>query len=419
MSLKRLWSSLGANATTQALTVGIQLISIPLFLSVWNTETYGIWVLLSTIPTYIALSDFGVLTVATNKMTIARGKGDNTQQIKTFQSAILLLITSITICQTSILIVTLIFYQTGKATATTAIAVNLLTICALISLSNNLVDAANRSNDNYPRGIYLINAARLLEWSGLCIGLFIGETIIWTAIGQFIGRTVGSTIAILWTIHRIPNLLWRTTYASKTEIKIMIKPGIAFLAFPLSNAISIQGMTLVVGATLGVTAAATFNIYRTLSRTGLQAITIIGRSLWPEISRAYGAGHHKKIQSIRKYGTFTSVVLAIALSTIIIIFGAQIISNWTHSQVTFDKILLTLLLISATLTAVWQMGMVQLAATNQHTRLSSLTLLGSIASVALTLLIAPTSEELAAPIALIILELYIILSTIICLKHFR
>ncbi len=67
---KRIYASIGANATGQVITILIQLASVPIFLNYWSLEVYGQWLMLTAVPTYFALSDFGFLTVIVNKMTI-------------------------------------------------------------------------------------------------------------------------------------------------------------------------------------------------------------------------------------------------------------------------------------------------------------------------------------------------------------
>ena len=51
----------------------IQVILVPLFLTFWNLETYADWILISTIPALLAVSQFGLFTYG---LTGYRGSGD-------------------------------------------------------------------------------------------------------------------------------------------------------------------------------------------------------------------------------------------------------------------------------------------------------------------------------------------------------
>ena len=72
----RIGRALGAGAFGQAVTVLVQLASIPLFLRYWGIERYGEWLILSAIPSYLALSDLGFGSAAANEMTMAAGAGN-------------------------------------------------------------------------------------------------------------------------------------------------------------------------------------------------------------------------------------------------------------------------------------------------------------------------------------------------------
>ena len=80
------------------------------------------------------------------------------------------------------------------------------------------------------------------------------------------------------------------------------------MAFPIGNAITIQGMSLLIGSLFGPSFLSIFNTYRTLSRVLVQLIASISRSLWPEISRLYANGEQNKIKKIVRLGTLGMVV---------------------------------------------------------------------------------------------------------------
>ena len=88
---KRLIKSFGANTVGQGLNIVVQLFSIPLYLSAWGTHLYGEWLLLTTIPAYLIMSDMGLTSVAGNNMTMQVGSTDRSTALATFQSTWLFL----------------------------------------------------------------------------------------------------------------------------------------------------------------------------------------------------------------------------------------------------------------------------------------------------------------------------------------
>ncbi|MFH1131371.1 MAG: hypothetical protein V1754_08555, partial [Pseudomonadota bacterium] len=57
--LARIVRNLGASAMSQVITLVIQLVSVPVFLSSWGVPLYGEWLTLNAICTFFVLSDLG------------------------------------------------------------------------------------------------------------------------------------------------------------------------------------------------------------------------------------------------------------------------------------------------------------------------------------------------------------------------
>ena len=62
---------MAANAVGQATTLLIQLISVPLLLQYWGTAYYGEWLLLFTVPSYLSLSDIGLVSAVSNELAVS------------------------------------------------------------------------------------------------------------------------------------------------------------------------------------------------------------------------------------------------------------------------------------------------------------------------------------------------------------
>ena len=74
--LKRLAKTFGALASGQALNAIGQIVLVPVFLSHWSTTTYGEWMALSAVVTYLNVTDLGMNAAAGNKMLAAYAKND-------------------------------------------------------------------------------------------------------------------------------------------------------------------------------------------------------------------------------------------------------------------------------------------------------------------------------------------------------
>ncbi len=74
-SFRRVGFTSAPQIYNQVINLGVQIALVPIFLHAWGAERYGVWLLLSAIPTYLTFSDFGFTLSAKNEMTIKAAKG--------------------------------------------------------------------------------------------------------------------------------------------------------------------------------------------------------------------------------------------------------------------------------------------------------------------------------------------------------
>jgi O-antigen/teichoic acid export membrane protein len=207
--------------------------------------------------------------------------------------------------------------------------------------------------------------------------------------------------------------------ASREELRELVRPALSFMAFPVGNAISIQGMTLIVGHLFGAPFLAVFSTYRTITRALVQGVTVIGRSLWPEISRRFGAGDLRNVISIYKKGTLASVCLAVLLCTFMFFCGEPLLRLWTGGRIPYESGLFRLFLLATALTSIWQMGMIVLSATNSHSTLSIAYVFGANLSLLLSWSLAETIGRYAPMVGMISFEIFLIVVCAMLVLDFR
>lgn len=415
---RRITSAIGANSAAQLLTLAIQIGSVPALLSIWSIEIYGQWLILTAIPAYISLSDLGILTIATNKMSMFAATGDKERANTIFNTAIKFCIIS----GISIVFLAASLLWLLDLNESSRIVLLLLITSSIIALNSGLIDAAYRSAGQYATGIYLTNTIRLCEWIGMLFGALIGKDFISAAVGNLAGRLAAFLLVVIFSRKKFEEYYWGIKFADSRILKEMLAPSISFLAFPVANAISIQGMTLIVGSMFGPVFLVTFNSYRTISRSLIQAITIVGKSLWPEITRQYSTGNIERVIKIIKVGTLTSFMISAAGCTILYFLGRGLLEVWTSGKVDYIPELFALFLASTLATSLWQMGMVALSATNNHSRLSAVYLAAAIFSLAFVYISSQVLGSYSAIAAAILFEIIVIFAVgfeLNYLKHHR
>lgn len=398
---------MGANSFGLAITIIIQLVSLPIFLHYWDTSTYGVWLMLSAIPAYLAMADVGMVTAAGNKMTMSIGKGDLLETIKIFQSAQLFM--GLVCGSIALLVVPLILWMPflGMEKLDRRVTLIALMIGVLLSLFGGLAEAVFKSTQRYAAGTMLGNCVRFGEWLGQMISVVIGGGFVVVALSGLAVRLIGSIIGMVLATRGDHGLRWGIGAANRDEIRIMLKPALLFMAFPLANALSFQGLTLLVGTLFGPIAVALFNTYRTIARIAVQVTAIFSHALWPEFSRLFGQGSTEVIEKLFRRASLLGVAQALFLSLALYFVSPWLLEIWTHGAIQFIPSLMSLMLLYAVVSGIWHIPRVLLMATNQHSILAYWSLVSGALSVGLAWLLGRFFHLNGVVVAMLVSEIFI------------
>jgi O-antigen/teichoic acid export membrane protein len=370
MMKRRIIEGMGANAFSMGINTAIQLVSLPLFLYFWNLETYGKWLLLSAIPSYLSMVDLGMVTAAGNKMTMAMGRNDACEANRIFQSA--QAFTVIIFIVLALLIIPTAFFAPFPwfENIDQRIALAALSLSVLLGLFSGLSDAVFKASGRYALGTMLGNSVRVSEWLGGILGLVLIGSFVSVAIGGLIMRLLSSILLVMWAKKTIHVLHWGLKLAQLSEIRAMFKPAISFMAFPLADALSFQGITILVGAILGPISVALFSAHRTIARVLVQMTSILSYVLGPEFSMLFGQANNQAIKTLYLRTSLLGALQAILLSVLLYFISPWLLQIWTHDEIHFESGLMLLMLAYAAISGVWHIPRALLMATNQHVKLS-------------------------------------------------
>ena len=404
---RRIIAGIGANSIGMATSIGIQLLSLPLFLHYWSTSTYGTWLMLSAIPSYLSMADVGMVTAAGNKMTMAIGKGDLPEANRVFQSAHMFM--AIVCGLLALLVVPLVLWSPlpGLGSMDQRVALSGLCVGVLVALFGGLSEAVFKSTERYAAGAMLGNYVRLGEWLGYMIGLVTVGSFAAVALSGLAVRLVGTMTAMVLASKGGHGLHWGMHAADRVEIRTMVKPAVSFMAFPLANALSFQGVTLMVGALFGPVAVALFNTYRTIARVAVQVTAIFSHALWPEFSRLFGQGATVAVDKLFRRTCLLGALQAIGLSLVLYFLSPLLLKLWTHGAIEFVPSLMLLMLLYAAVGGIWHIPRVLLMATNQHVGLAYWTLVAGALSVLLAWMLSAILQLNGVVVAMLLSELFI------------
>jgi len=423
---RRLVRGFGASAMGPVVTALVQLVSVPVFLRFWGAHLYGEWMVLSAIPIYLSLSDMGFGSVAGNDMTMRVARGDRAGALESFQSTWVL----ITLASMAVgfavcagvwwLPLNSWFHLSLLSGHEIGTVLVLLAIYALVALQGTLILAGFRCDGNYAAGTLGGNLVRMTEWTAATMAVAMEAKPVGVAATYLGVRLCGFVVLSLVMRRKSPWIRYGTEYARASAVRQLAAPAFAFMAFPAGNALSIQGMIIVVGIVLGPIAVTAFSTLRTLTRFAFQVLGAINNAVWPELSVAFGAENLEFARRLHRRACQAALWLCFAAVGFLLVGGPRIYVAWTHGRVRLDLALFHWLLVVVIANSFWLTSSSVAIACNGHQRIALAYLVGTSASIAIAYLLLPRLGLSGAAIALLavdaVMSWYVLRSSVRILK---
>ncbi|MDR3413049.1 MAG: hypothetical protein P4L87_19200, partial [Formivibrio sp.] len=409
-----LFHAIGATSLGPVLTALIQIVSVPVFLHFWGPKLYGEWLVLSAIPIYLGLTDFGFGCVAANDMTMQVARGEKSAALKVFQSTwVLTTVFSVSIgIGVAFALWLLPFERWLKVTLLSSgqVAAILCVLCVyvLLDLQWTVIEAGFRCDGNYAFGTALGNIVRFLTNVSSVIAVISHASPLAVALTLVIVHFLGNWVCQIVLRRKSPWLRYGYSHAHLSVIKKLFGPAIAYMAFPAGSALSLQGMTIVVAMVLGPIAVVAFSTVRTLTRFAYQAGYVISNSIWPELSMAFGAGNRLLARNIHRCACQASLGVSFAAVVFLALAVKSIYGYWTHYKVVLDHQLFYLLLIEVLANAFWYSSSIVSIACNRHERQAVVYVLLTALSLPAAWLLMPRFYLSGAGISLLLVDLCMI-----------
>jgi O-antigen/teichoic acid export membrane protein len=373
---RRLLSSMAANGFTQAITIASQILLLPLFLLHWGTDRYGEWLVLSAMASYFSVTDIGLSSYLGNLMSLQVSSGKQDEARLTFNSGLALLFTCIVIAFilgsvviTMTPIGSLLKLEVLDEASVMFTALALLSY-TLLGLFGGLAHALYRTAGQYARSIFINNLARVLEVLATVLTLTMGGGTVLLA-GSFLVIRAASILFQTLDVSRM--VLWARPdfhLVRMDRIRSMMLPSASFMAFPLANATSQQGITLVTATILGSQAVVVLNTARTLAMAVKQFMSVINHAIWPEITHLFGSGDLDQARRLHRAACKWVGLFGVVSCMWLSMLSPDIFKWWTQGQVAPSALLVNFLLVMMGLSAFWVTSSVTLTATNHHHGLS-------------------------------------------------
>jgi O-antigen/teichoic acid export membrane protein len=408
---RRLVLSFLSNAVARLSQTLIQFIQVPVFLHFWSVPLYGEWLILNSIPTYLSFSNSGFGSVAGNEMTMLESGGDREGALRVFQSCWWLIVT---ICSATTLVLCAALYflpaarmlKIGHISETdTKWIIFYLAISILLAQLEQLLQSAYRSIGRYPYGSFVKSAMALAAFACTLVSVASGQGARTTALVYAAASIAGTIFLSVLVKHDIPWIEFGFRHARLAEVRRLVRPAIAFMAFPVGNALSVSGPQLALNYVLGPYAVVVFATARTVSRGALQMVQMVNSTFEAELTISYGAKKLDTTRALHRRACQLALIMAITIVAAVMLIGPFFLSHWTGGHVPPSRGLLSILLLVVLVFALWSTSSTLMTSTNQHQRLAVIYLAATSLTCVASFFLARWQGLYGAAAALLISEI--------------
>lgn len=384
---RRLLHGAGANFIGKIWVLIIQLISVPVMSASWGVEGFGVWLMISAIPTYLALSDFGLGVAAGVDLTGAMERGDHEAGLRVFQSVWSFL----TVMTLSVGIFCIagaglwLFLSDSKSAgpfSPTEIfwSVTLIVIAALATMQMSIRKIVFQATHKYALGTAAFDLIYFVGLLLVLVSVLAGGGLWVAAMVQLLSRVAGLMAFSRLQKHYEPWCSVGMKYADKTTLKYLMNPSLSALTLTLANSFGLQGVVLTIGWAISPTAAAIFATTRMLTRIPMQFSGLVTRASLPELTRAQVAGNTELTRRLMKLNMRLTLAVIVPAMVVLIAYGPSIITYISHNEMSQSRIAFALLGLAAVFCAVWTTLGTRLIAVNRQSEFAYLALALYLAS---------------------------------------
>lgn len=348
--------------------IGVRLLQVPLLLSALGQEDYGRWLVISIIPAWLTLLNLGAGTVAGNAMVMEVASGDLKAARKTYADAMSLTLRIAAVILPSLVLILLLVPpdlmpgMPGGRTTEASAGLMFLCLSVLMTFVSDIHATRLRAAGKAHVAAYLLSGQLWIELCFILLTLTIAPRFDLLGASNFLSTFLYAVATLALSRRALPGIRYTPAYSDRMGRWSLLKKGAIFQSFPLGHAILLQGQILVVHQTMGAASVAVFSTARTLVRLISQGLEMVNHSIWPEMSRLFGAGDLKGAARLHRTSVMTALLLSLSGAVVLWFSGPWLYGIWTHDMLAVDQSLLLPLLATIPAGAVWYTsGMVALS----------------------------------------------------------
>lgn len=418
MLLRQFLKGSAAQAYQRSITIGAQLIVLPIMLHGWGAAAYGGWLALDSLRSILSMSDLGFAQIAANRMTeeIAAGHRDEATRTNATCWAMLLGASGVMILAGLIVGV---FVPLGpllnidRPAAELGITFFLLSLVASGTVLFGAISAALRAEGLF----WLMSLAganfQLASAVAMATCALLGTGYIALAISLVVVQVLTFGSVAIWLLWRYGWARPRIAAVEGARLRKMLGPSLSYMLYTFTNMVTIQGVNILVAVQVGPVAVTVVSAVRTLTRLGRTAASIVIYPMEPIFSQLRGQSNPQQARVIYRKMVQGGIMLTLCFGLPMAWLGPRFLDWWTHGNVVgYDK-LHYLMTAAITIEILWFTLQTPYVATNRHSTFALWVTLAGVASTAACWVLLPYMGLEAAGWTLVAMNVAILIQTIV------
>lgn len=414
-----LTGGLTGNVSAQGFALAVQLVvalvTVPIFARTWGLENYGLWLLLFTLPSYLALADFGYGGAAANAMTADVARGERNKALGLHRE-----LTGATASGSLAVfaLIAILVWLAGKpllgfaesaADGRAVPTVLALAVYALVALNARARGNALRATGHYAKATYCIGFSALLAVVLAGVAALAGKGFLGAACGYALGEAVGFAIMTWLVARHAPD--FRSALLPKGALLLapLTHAALGLVSLAVGFALILQGSIIALGAAVGAAAVPAFTALRTISRVGVQSVGVVSLAVTPELTMARARGDAERARDLVSLNLAVAMVLVVPAIGVLVLFGQDIVDLWSGGVIHTSRSLVAVMAIIMALGVLWGPLAAFLTADNLQSRYAHAFVLFATVGVALAYPLAKVAGGTGAGIAMALAELALLL----------
>jgi O-antigen/teichoic acid export membrane protein len=401
----RLRSGVWQMVLSQVVSSVTPLLLVSLYLRAWGPTTYGRWLSLTALVSYLSLLDFGGQTFIGNLAAMDFAKGDS-QGMRAKLSEGLSLFFAIALAAYAVIGTVLFLPRTAFLGRINDLQGNdraillLMAGAFLLAIPGSIYAVAYRSSGLVSRGIAIGTYSRLVAYASFAVSLLIG-------IGPVAYAGLNAATAVMGTVVVVRDAPRHIAACRGLRIRwSLARAGVSQLAGALffwllsvANAVNQQGIILVLAALSGPTAVVTFVTHRMVANAVLYVANIFQGPTCPEMTFLHARENTAGLARLLKVTLKTVVLISAVLGMFLWFVAPVAYQTWTRHRVAFDPLLLAILLAQVVLASAWTTSGWSLIAVNHHKGLAYWNAGNAALTIVLAILFVPHYGVYGAAVA--------------------